>query len=345
MKRRTEPATAAVDVVVIGGGAAGLNGALLLARSRRSVVVVDAGQPRNAPAEEVHGLLGREGTPPADLLATGRDEVRSYGGQILAGDVTGAHRADDGFAVTVADGTELRARRLLVTTGLVDVLPDVAGLVTHWGHAVVHCPYCHGYEVRDRAIGILATAPASIHHALLFRQLTDDLTYFTHRTELDEQQQEQFDALEIEVVTGEVAAVETADGALSGLRLADGRVVSREVIAVATRMEARADFLVELGLQPDEHPSGMGHHLPADPFGRSQVPGVWLAGNVTDLTAQVGASAAAGATAGQHLNADLVTEDARVALERHRERKTELTPTAAADHVALDNNSSEQKES
>ncbi|GAB3837532.1 NAD(P)/FAD-dependent oxidoreductase [Kribbella italica] len=321
----------AVDVVVVGGGAAGLSAALLLGRSRRSVLVVDSGQPRNAPAGGVHGLLGREGVTPSDLLATGRDEVRSYGGEVLAGEVSSARRDEDGdgFTVTLDDGMQLRARRLLIATGLVDVLPDVPGLAQQWGHDVVHCPYCHGYEVRDRAIGILATAAPSVHHALLFRQLSDDLTYFTHRTELTAEQKEQFDSLGITVVLGEVAALEVSDGNLTGLKMADGRLIAREVIAVATRMEARAGFLGELGLDPVEHPSGMGHHLPADQFGRSPVPGVWLAGNVTDLTAQVGASAAAGATAAQHLNADLATEDALAAVERRRATAQTLTSDGA----------------
>lgn len=312
----TEPAPA--DVIVIGGGAAGLNGALLLARSRRSVLVVDSGHPRNAPADAVRGLLARDGTPPAELLGTGRDEVRRYGGQVLDGEVTGARRTDTGFAVTLADGRQLTARRLLVTTGLTDVLPDVDGLSEHWGHDVVHCPFCHGYEVRDRAIGVLAVGPPSVHHASMFRQLTDDLVYFTHRTELTEEQREQLDALGIEVVTGEVAEVRSTDGRVTGLRTVDGRVVPREVIAVATRMEARAGFLSELGLATVDHPSGMGHHVPADGFGATAVPGVRVAGNVTDLTAQVGGAAAGGATAAQHLHIELIAEDSRAAVERHR---------------------------
>src|SRR5688572_5250210 len=174
-----------VDAVVIGGGAAGLNGALMLARSRRSVAVIDSGTPRNAPAAAVHGLLGLDGTPPADLLQRGREEVRGYGGLIVAGEVTSARPAapsiegDLRFAVTLTDGRILQARRLLIATGLRDVLPAVPGLAEHWGHSVVHCPYCHGWEVRDEPIGILAVGPPSLHHALLFRQLTDDLVYFT----------------------------------------------------------------------------------------------------------------------------------------------------------------------
>ena len=158
-----------VDAAVIGGGAAGLSGALMLARSRRSVVVIDGGAPRNAPAAGVHGLLGLDGVPPAELLQKGRDEVRRYGGLVVAGEVTSAGPAapsadgDLRFAVTLADGASLRARRLLVATGLRDVLPDVPGLARHWGRGVVHCPYCHGWEVRDEPIGVLAVGPASVH--------------------------------------------------------------------------------------------------------------------------------------------------------------------------------------
>jgi thioredoxin reductase len=307
------------DVVVIGGGAAGLNGALMLARARRSVVVVDAGEPRNAPADAVHGLLGRDGTPPAELLARGRAEVEAYGGEIRAGEVETAERDGDGFAVRLADGTTLRARRLLVTTGLVDELPHVPGLRERWGHDVVHCPYCHGWEVRDRAIGVLATGPMAVHQALMFRQLSDDVTVFGHTgPALDAEQAEQLAAWGIAVVPGEVAAVEVEDARIAGVRLADDTLVTREVLVVAPRMVARAGFLSALGLQAVDHPSGLGQHVPAEPTGRTDVAGVWVAGNVTDLTAQVGAAAAAGALAAAHLNADLVAEDTRAAVAAYR---------------------------
>ena len=307
------------DVVVIGGGAAGLNGALMLARARRSVVVVDAGEPRNAPADAVHGLLARDGTPPAELLARGRAEVEAYGGEIRAGEVETAARDGDGFAVRLADGTTLRTRRLLVTTGLVDELPEVPGLRERWGHDVVHCPYCHGWEVRDRAIGVLATGPMAVHQALLFRQLSGDVTFFSHTgPALDAEQAEQFAARGIAVVPGAVGAVEVEDDRIAGVRLADGTLVAREVLVVGPRMVARAGFLSALGLRPVDHPSGMGQHVPADPTGRTDVPGVWVAGNITDLSAQVGAAAAAGALAAAQLNADLVAEDTRAAVVAYR---------------------------
>jgi len=302
------------DVIVIGGGAAGLNGALMLARSRRSTLVIDAGAPRNAPAMGVHGLLARDGMSPVELLAIGRDEVRRYGGQVVEGEVTGAIRDDHGFAVSLADGRQIRARRLLAATGLVDVLPDVPGLAEHWGHDVVHCPYCHGWEVRDTAIGVLASSARAIHQALLFRQLSDDVIFFVHDSELTNEQSAELAARDIRVVRGTVAAVEAADGRLSGVRLADGTVISRQTLAVQCTMVTRTDFLAGLGLQPVEHPVGAGTYLPVDATGQSSVPGVWVAGNATDLMAQVGAAAAAGAMAGAVINADLIAEELRIAV-------------------------------
>ncbi|MFC8800699.1 NAD(P)/FAD-dependent oxidoreductase [Promicromonospora sp. NPDC057138] len=315
------PPDGTVDAVVIGGGAAGLNGALMLARSRRSVVVIDSGTPRNAPAEGVHGLLGLDGTPPAELLERGRAEVRRYGGTVLSGEVIKAATADpsaDGdphFTVTLADGATLHARRILVATGLRDVLPDVPGLADHWGRSVVHCPYCHGWEVRDEPIGIVAVGPASVHHALLFRQLTDDLVYFTRGTQLDDDARARFAARGIRVVDASIDRVVANDGGgVAGVRLANGQLVARRVLAVATTMLARTDGLEDLGLPMAELPHGMGRHFVTGAAGTTEVPGVWVAGNATDPSAQVGASAAAGALAGAHINADLVTADTTAAL-------------------------------
>ncbi|MBB3724705.1 NAD(P)/FAD-dependent oxidoreductase [Nonomuraea dietziae] len=303
------------DVVVFGGGAAGLSGALMLARARRAVAVIDAGAPRNAPAEGVHGLLALDGTPPAELLERGRAEVRRYGGHVVSGEVVTAVRDIEGFTVTLADGRSVRARRLLVTTGLVDELPHVRGLRDRWGRDVVHCPYCHGWEVRDQAIGVLATGPLSVHQALLFRQWSADVTFFSHTMPPPTgEQAQQLAARGIRVVDGEVASLEIAEDRLVGVRLSDGTLVGRETVAVSPRMTARACFLAALGLRPAEHPSGAGEHIPSDAAGRTEVPGVWVAGNVTDLAAQVGSSAAAGAAAAAQINADLVTEETRLAV-------------------------------
>jgi thioredoxin reductase len=312
-----------VDVVVIGGGAAGLNGALVLARSRRSVVVVDSGTPRNAPAAAVHGFLVLDGTPPSEVLERGREQVRHYGGRIVFGEVVAAAPAasdgDPRFTTTLADGRTITARRVLVATGLRDVLPDVPGLARHWGHGVVHCPYCHGWEVRDEPIGVLATGPASVHHALLFRQLTDDLVYFTRGTALDEDARARFAARGIGVVDTPVdEVVEADDGGVAGVRLADGTVVARRALAVVTRVLARTEGLGGLDLPMEDLPDGMGRRFASGMAGTTEVPGVWVAGNATDLSAQVGASAAAGALAGAHVNAALAAAEADAALAAAR---------------------------
>lgn len=307
------------DVVVIGGGAAGLAGALVLARSRRSVVIVDGGQPRNAPAAGVHGYLSRDGMPPAELIRTGRLEVERYGGRILDGQVARVSRLGDARLVaTLADGRTLTGRRLLVATGLVDELPEVDGVRERWGRDVLHCPYCHGWEVRDQPIAVLGSGPMSVHQALMFRQLSDDVTFLRHVLTPTAEQDEQLRARGIRVVDGTVTGLEVEDDRLAGVRLADGVVVPCTALVVATRMRSRTGFLDDLGLVPVEHPLGVGQHLAADPQGRTEAPGVWVAGNATDLSAQVGAAAAAGAAAGAAINGDLVTEDTSTAVEQHR---------------------------
>ncbi|WP_349863482.1 NAD(P)/FAD-dependent oxidoreductase [Leifsonia sp. WHRI 6310E] len=306
------------DVIVIGGGAAGLSAGLMLARARRTVLVLDAGAPRNAPAAAVHGLFARDGVPPAELAAQGRAEVRRYGGEVRSATVTDARADGDGFVVT-AGGDELSARRLLIATGLVDDLPDLPGVREHWGHDVVHCPYCHGWEVRDTAIGVLAFGPRAVHQALLFRQWSDDVVLFTNGFPVPgADESEQLAARDIRVVDGAVAAIESADGRVTGVRLEDGSVVPRATIAIASPSLVRLPFAAGLGLTIAEHPSGMGEHLPADPAGRTAVPGVWAAGNVTDPFAQVGAAAAGAAFAAAQLNMELVQEDVERAVAERR---------------------------
>jgi thioredoxin reductase len=307
------------DVVVIGGGAAGLSGAVALARSRRSVLVADAGEPRNGPAAEVHNFFTRDGTPPAELYAAGRAEVTRYGGHIESGPVTALGRAGELFRAEI-NGQVVTARRLLVATGLRDELPDVPGLAERWGIDVLHCPYCHGWEVRDERVGILATGPGSVHQALLFRQLTPHVTLLGHTAgPFAAEQAEQFAALGIPVIDGLVARVEAAAGHLTGARLADGTRVDLDVLVVAPRFTANADLLAALGLAAEEMSVGgqvFATRVASDPTGATGVPGVYVAGNITDPQAQVVTAAGAGLMAGAAINADLVMQDARLAVTR-----------------------------
>ncbi|GAB7051730.1 bifunctional NAD(P)/FAD-dependent oxidoreductase/class I SAM-dependent methyltransferase [Catenuloplanes indicus] len=310
------------DVVVIGGGAAGLSGALALTRARRSVLVIDAGEPRNAPAGHVHNYLGRENTPPAELLRIGRAEVTSYGGEFLDAtvtDVTGD--ADHGFVVTTP-GARVRARRVLVTTGLVDELPDIPGLAERFGRDVLHCPYCHGYEVRDRAIGIIATGPMAVHGALLWGQWTGDVALFLHDgfTVTDEQR-EQLDARRVRIVEGRVTAVEVTGDRLTGVRLESGEIVPRDVLVVQTGVRPRDGLLTGLGIVAEEKRMGpvpIGAFVPVAPNGATSRPGVFAAGNVVDPMAQVIVAAGSGLVAGAALNMDLIEQDTRRAVAFRR---------------------------
>jgi thioredoxin reductase len=307
------------------------------------VLVADSGDPRNAPAAHVHNYLGREGIPPGDLLATGRAEVAGYGGEIVTGTVTSAQRLDDAredgarFRIVLADGEPaltggvltrgvltrgVLARRLLVTTGLADELPDVPGVADRWGRDVLHCPYCHGWEVRDQVIAVLASGPGAVHQALLFRQLSEHVTVLLNTApELGRDVREQLDARGIAVVEGEVATLEVTGDRLTGVRLRSGQVVPCQAVVVQPRFTARAGVLSSLGLEPADMEMGgqvVGSYVPAGPAGDTAVPGVWVAGNVADLKAQVISSAAAGLNAAAAINADLVEEDARVAVAARR---------------------------
>jgi thioredoxin reductase/SAM-dependent methyltransferase len=303
------------DVVVVGAGAAGLNAALLLTRARRSVLVIDGGAPRNAPAAHVHGFFSRDGVPPGELLAEGRREVAGYGGEIVEATVLSAERTSEGFRIGLDDGRQVGARRVLLATGLVDELPEVPGLRQRWGDDVLHCPYCHGWEVRDEPIAVLATGPMSLHQTLLFRQWTDRVVLLLNGARRpDGADAAKLAARGVEVLDEPVERLEIADDRLRGVRLSDGRLVEATAVAVAPRMLARSEPAAGLGLQPAEHPSGAGTHIPSEAGGRTAVAGVWVAGNVTDLKATVVAAAASGAEAGAQINADLVAEETERAM-------------------------------
>lgn len=306
------------DVVIIGGGAAGLSAAVALARSLRSVLVVDAGEPRNAPADGVHNLLGQEGIAPADLIAAGRREAVAYGAEIRTGRAVTARRDDAGFSIDLDEGSTVSGRRLVLATGLVDELPAVPGLAEAWGHSVLHCPYCHGYEVRGQQIGVLGTSPMGVHQALLFRQLSEDVTLFRHQMPDPEPEAvEQLAALGITVVDGIVDRVGSTGGAAPVVHLADGTTYQLDALAVAPRFRARTDLYEQLGGVITDHP--MGEFIETGLMGRTAVEGVWVAGNTGDLGAMVAMSAGAGVGAGAAVNADLVTEEARMAVVAARE--------------------------
>lgn len=299
------------DILVIGGGAAGLNAALVLLRARRRVAVVDAGHPRNAPAAQMHGFLSRDGTSPAELLAIGRSEIAEYGGDVIGGTVTKLER---GFRATLRDGTVIAARRVLVATGLRDLIPDVPGLAERWGGDVLHCPYCHGYEVQDQALGVIGAGQEAVAHAVLIRQWSDDVTLFPGDAALTHDQAEVLAARGVRVEPGVVRRVVVEDDALRGVELEEGRTVPRTAIFVRPTFTPQDELLRDVGCAPDE--DGWIAH---DALGATSVPGVYVAGNAVDPRAQVVTAAGQGSATAVAINADLVAEDLDVALRLHRD--------------------------
>jgi thioredoxin reductase len=292
------------DVVVVGGGAAGLSAALVLGRARRRVAVVDGGAPRNSAAARMHGFLSRDGMPPADLLSVGRDEAAAYGVEFVSGHVVSI---EPGFSVALADGEALRARRLLLATGAIDELPPIPGLRDRWGKDFLHCPYCHGWEVRDQPLGVLGTSTASVEHAQLIRQWSDDLIFFAHTHDLSDGERAQLETRGIRVVEGEVRGLVVEDDRLRGVVLGDGRTVERTALFVRPEIRPRlAGLLAHLGCETDD----LGF-VRVDTAGRTSAPGVWAAGNAANPRAQVITAAGEGSAAAISINADLVDEEVR----------------------------------
>jgi thioredoxin reductase len=296
------------DVVVVGGGAAGLNAALVLGRARRRVAVVDAGAPRNAPAAHMQGFLSRDGMSPGDLLAAGRIEVTGYGVELVDDQVVGI---EAGFSVRLAGGPVLKARRILIATGVHDELPEIPGVSERWGRDLLHCPYCHGWEVRDQPLGVLGTLPGSVQHAQLVRQWSDDVAFFVHTYDLDAAEHVRLEARGVRIVRGEVARLVVEDDRLTGIELTDGRVIARTAVFIRPGNVPHADGLLA-GLHCEVDEAGF---ATVDATGRTSTFGVWAAGNVVDPRAQVITAAGAGSAAAIAINADLVQEDVERAAE------------------------------
>ncbi|MFL1904732.1 NAD(P)/FAD-dependent oxidoreductase [Streptomyces tauricus] len=299
------------EVVVVGGGAAGLSAALVLGRARRSVLVIDGGEPRNAPAAHMQGYLTRDGMSPAEFLAVGREEIARYGVELvrdLAVDV--ARDADGEFDVTLGGGRRVHGRRLFVATGLADELPAVPGVAERFGRDVLHCPYCHGWEVRDQAFGVLATTPMGVHQALMVSQWSKDVTLFLHTVaeeELADEDLRRLAAAGVAVVPGEVAGLDVEDDRLTAVRLADGTAHERSVLFVAPRAVPRTGLLEQLGAELQETP--FGSYAVVDATGLTSVPGVWAAGNAIGFGEQVVNAASGGYRAGATINGELLFAD------------------------------------
>lgn len=303
------------DTIVIGGGAAGLSAAQTLGRSLRRTLVIDAGSPRNRFADRVHNVLGHDGRPPAELLGMGREEAMRYGVEFLSASVRSVRDREPGLVVSVDAETplEVEARAIVVATGARDALPDIPGLAEHWGSGVLHCPYCHGWEVRGRRIGVVTTSPLGMHQARLLRQWSDDVTVFSAGIgELDAKTAGEFAARGVRIVPDRVVGIIGGDHGIAAVRTADGTEHPVDAVFAASTPVPHDGFLAELGLDRAEQPMG-GEAIAVDAMHRTSHPRVWAVGNVAAPMATVPIAVAAGAFAGAAVNAVLVEDDYRLA--------------------------------
>ena len=268
--------------------------------------MVDSGSPRNAPAAHMHGFLSRDGMPPAELIRVGRHEVRGYGATITTGSVSELVRSASGFEARLDDGRCVGARKVLVATGLRDELPDLPGLRERWGTDVLHCPYCHGWEVRDKVLGVLWNGPDSVRFAHIVRQWTPDLALFAPDDVIAPADRPLLAARSVRVVEGGVERVVTEGDQLTGVLLGDGRTVALDAVFVPPRLVPNGSLLTGLGCVRDD----LGWVV-VGATGTTSVPGVWAAGNVVNPRAQVITAAGEGSAAAIAINAELVDDDVR----------------------------------
>ncbi len=232
------------DCIVVGGGAAGLSAALVLGRARQRTLVVDAGSPSNLPAEGIGGLLGHEGRPPAELYATGREELAAYPTvELRAGTVEGGERLEGGFELELAGGGREMTRRVILATGMDYRPPELPGLRELWGRSVFHCPFCHGWEVRDQALAVLGGGDGGVHRAMLLREWSDDVVLLGNGpAELGDGDRERLAAAGIEVDERPVAGLVARGGSLAGIEFADGSLLERAglLVPVTAAQQLRA---------------------------------------------------------------------------------------------------------
>jgi thioredoxin reductase len=305
------------DVVIVGGGVAGLSAALVLARARRDVAIIDAGSPRNTPANAAYGFITRDGTAPDDLVDLARRDLEPYDVTFHDGTAEDAQGDPDAWSITTSGGGTVRGRHVVVATGLRDVLPEIGRAREAWGRGLLQCPYCHGWEVRDQALGVLGSVPSSVHQALLVRQWSDDVTFFPHTSgPLSDDDERRLRTRGVRVVHGSVRELVLGqeDGGgpsgIEGVRLDDGTVVPCAAVFCEPGSDASLPLLEALGCEMRDDGC-----VTTDEIGRTSADRVWAVGNASDPAAQLVPAAGDAYRLAVAVNAFLVDEECQACLE------------------------------
>lgn len=302
------------DVVIVGGGPAGLSAALVLGRSRRKVIVCDAGNPRNARSIAMHGFLSRDGTNPAEFLMMAREELKTYDVEMREGTVAGSHSAECGFEVRLLDDSTILCRKLLFATGVVDRVPPVTGMDELYGRSVHHCPYCDGWEYRDAPIAVYGRGKSGSGLATAMKTWTDDVVLCSDgAAKLTGEQKENLAAAGIAVYEQPIARVEGLAGKLDRIVFGDGSCINRRAIFFSTGNVQRSELPASCGCDVTDRGA-----VRTSQGQRSSVPGIWVCGDAAHDSQYVIVAAAHGARAAMAINKDLQQEDQAARLELYR---------------------------
>ena len=297
------------ECVIVGGGAAGLSAALVLGRARRRTLLIDAGGQSNRAAHGIGGLLGFDGVPPAELYARGRRELERYPSvEVRDGEVRAA-AAGDGITLDLADGAGVHTRRLLLATGMRYDYPDLPGLAPLWGRSVFHCPFCHGWEVRDQPLAVLAQGERAVHMATLLRGWSDDVVLLTGGpADLSDDDRARLDIAGIPIDERKVRELDSAAGELHAVVFDDGARLPRSALLVAAELRQRSGLAAQLGVKLVATGPVSPEAVDVDPLYRTSVPGVFAAGDVCAQMPQIAAAVAAGSAAAVSVMASITEE-------------------------------------
>jgi thioredoxin reductase len=287
------------DCIIVGAGAAGLSAALVLGRARRRTLVVDAGRPSNRHAHGIGGLLGQDGRPPADFYAAGRSEIAAYPTvELRSGEVVGGERTEDGFVLELADGSREGARRVLLATGMDYRAPELAGVAERWGRSVFHCPFCHGWEVRDRPLGVLDRGATGAQRALLLSFWSDDVTLLADGpAELDAEDADQLRAAGVAVDERPVTGLRGPGDELAAVVFADGSERPCGGLLVPVTLHQRSGLAARLGATAAEPGPVVADAVEVDGMFRTSAPGLSAAGDLSVAMPSVATAIAAGSSA------------------------------------------------